>query len=191
MILVPIFTDNNSFEGIYSIKYNSVSDTDEFSRIMNLWNDTEYLMRYFEDNEVYINSSYFEDYTLDDLIDKVQFEANRLEEFMYELTEGGFKENGQNLQQLFRPLDDMECSLVLYQPSKASFSDRSNRKPILRIYALRISSNTFVITGGAIKLTKRMSEHDDTSKELQKLKWVKAFLVYSEIISAEDLKFII
>lgn len=39
----------------------------------------------------------------------------------------------------------------------------------LRLYALKIDENCFVITGGAIKMTQKMSEHEETSNELDKL----------------------
>jgi len=34
----------------------------------------------------------------------------------------------------------------------------------------------FIVTGGAIKLTSRMGEHEDTNKELEKLEKVRDFL---------------
>ena len=44
------------------------------------------------------------------------------------------------------------------------------------MYALRLSANTFIMTGGTIKLTQRMEERSHTERELVKLEKVKEFL---------------
>lgn len=60
-------------------------------------------------------------------------------------------------------------------------------KPIIRIYAIRIEENTFIVTGGAIKLTRAMPEHPDTAEELEKIKKCKKFLQSHGIETANDL----
>ena len=54
---------------------------------------------------------------------------------------------------------------------------RKFKSPILRVYGIRIAQNTFVITGGAIKITRAMQEHVDTNEELRKFEIVKLFLI--------------
>ena len=56
------------------------------------------------------------------------------------------------------------------------------------MYAIRIAPNAFVITGGAIKLTYEMGDHDDTKQELAKLKKGKAFLAANNLLTEEDIK---
>lgn len=46
----------------------------------------------------------------------------------------------------------------------------------LRIYAIRIDTNTYVITGGGIKLTKTMNDREHLINELEKLTKVKEWL---------------
>jgi hypothetical protein len=46
----------------------------------------------------------------------------------------------------------------------------------LRLYAIRVAPNLFVITGGTIKLTHRMEEREHTHVELEKLEKVKRYL---------------
>lgn len=46
----------------------------------------------------------------------------------------------------------------------------------LRVYAIRLGVNHFVITGGAIKLTRTMNEREHLNEELMKLEVVCRFL---------------
>ena len=46
----------------------------------------------------------------------------------------------------------------------------------LRIYAIRREPNVYVVTGGAIKLSRTMQEREHTALELDKLNRCKAFL---------------
>ena len=46
----------------------------------------------------------------------------------------------------------------------------------LRIYAIRLEPNVYVVTGGAIKLTRAMQDKEHTMIELNKLNKCKEFL---------------
>lgn len=59
--------------------------------------------------------------------------------------------------------------------------------PKLRLYAVRIGENTFVVTGGAIKLTHRMEERPHTQRQLIRLTSVKDWLRNEGILFPEDL----
>jgi len=107
---------------------------------------------------------------------------------MYKLSEEGFDKRGESLQNLFRPLNNREYQLYVHQESKAIIADHHFPRPILRMYAIRIAPNTFVITGGAIKLAHEMDDHDDTKQELIKLKKGKAFLAANNLLTEEDIK---
>ncbi|MBQ2060662.1 MAG: hypothetical protein II491_05260, partial [Prevotella sp.] len=55
----------------------------------------------------------------------------------------------------------------------------------LRIYAIKLASGVFVITGGAIKLTLRMDEREHTRQELRKMDMVRRFLLSENIIDED------
>ena len=59
---------------------------------------------------------------------------------------------------------------------------------MLRIYAIKIESNCYIITGGAIKLTRTMQEHRDTLIELQKLNKLKNFLIHQGILDKDSIE---
>ena len=122
------------------------------------------------------------------LLQKVLEEADELEGLLYKYTEDGFKVKGENLQMLFRSLDNKENKIPTFQYTKAKI-DRRKFPRFLRFYAIRIDKNTFIITGGAIKLTKMMDEHNDTIKELEKLDTVKTFLGVNGITNLDELNY--
>ena len=47
----------------------------------------------------------------------------------------------------------------------------------LRLYAIRFQRNSYLVTGGAIKLTRTMKEREHTLEELRKLENVRNFLL--------------
>lgn len=173
MELVTIFVEDKTLEGLYAIKYFGES-SDEFERLFNLWNDTNYIHEYVVLNNDYLQTLFFKNRTRDEIIGQIYEEAQLLESLLYEFTKKGF-ESDVTLQMLFKPLADTEHTTPILQKTKAKIAEKSIKNPILRIYALRMGNNTFVITGGAIKLTRAMKEHPDTIIELEKLGKVKSF----------------
>ena len=56
----------------------------------------------------------------------------------------------------------------------------------LRIYAIRLSTGAYIITGGAIKLTFKMEEREHTLQELAKIERVKNYLLSEHIIDDDS-----
>lgn len=57
---------------------------------------------------------------------------------------------------------------------------------LLRLYAIKLSSNCYLITGGGIKYCKTMQESPELMAEIDKLKSVLSFLKHLGIEDAED-----
>lgn len=113
-------------------------------------------------------------------------EAEDLEQELIDLADQAAP--GAALQQLFRPLNNWETSLTQLQLSKASMSKKPYRnKPKLRIYAVRFGPHTYLVTGGAIKLTHWMEDRPHTNFQLQKLILVRDWLKKEGLIDPEDL----
>lgn len=188
MKLIPIFVNKQTAEGLYAIQYKG-QQFNEFERLFYLWIDRHYLLGYLKANLKYFNTKYFEGITIHQAINKIQDEASALAHLLDTYCETGFSKSGKNLQMLFSPLHDKVYRLLTKQESKAKLKGAEFRKPLLRIYAIRISANTFIITGGAIKLSKTMEDHEDTRAELQKLRRVKNFLDANQINSIDDITY--
>lgn len=58
----------------------------------------------------------------------------------------------------------------------------------LRIYAIRLEQGTYLVTGGAIKLTHLMADREHTLNELKKMEMVRNYLLAGGIFDTEGIK---
>lgn len=93
-----------------------------------------------------------------------------------------------DLDMLFRPLENTRVHEMLLSREKAKGKRISGHSSWLRIYALKLDSGIYLITGGAIKLTHKMNEREHTLKELHNIERVRNFLLDNNIIDAEGIK---
>lgn len=170
--------ENNEFE-------EGISPKDEFRRLFNNWSDIEYLDAFFDKHQSDLQTEFYNDVSTGNAIERTIHEANKLEQELISIAENGKTSNSENLENLFKPLDNREKSaypVPSYQKSKAY---GSNFKSWLRIYAIRIEPNVFIVTGGAIKLVGRMEEREHLENELRKIEKVKQYLRGEGILDVE------
>nr|WP_198002395.1 hypothetical protein [Chlorobium ferrooxidans] len=182
MELIPIFPKENP--RLFAVKYDGES-ADEYHRIFDLWSDVEYLERFFQDNPEDLSKGYYRYQSVDAAVEKTINDAESLEDYLLYLAARSFRDPF-SLQTLFQPLNSHETHLVSMQKSKAKYK----KSPWLRLYAVRIASDLFVITGGAIKLTKLMEEREHTQQELCKLDLVKNFLFDQGLLDKDDFEYL-
>ena len=89
-----------------------------------------------------------------------------------------------NLDRLFRPLEPSRTSDSLLGKEKAKGRGIQHGS-WLRIYAIKAGEKTYIITGGAIKLTATMQEREHTLKQLQKMESVRNYLLSAGIVDGE------
>ena len=95
------------------------------------------------------------------------------------------------LQTLFEQWSDPEwlvncrISEMLLGKEKARLKDRPRHVSWLRIYAIKLEPGCYIITGGAIKLTRTMQEREHTLAELGKMEQVRNFLISNQAIDAD------
>lgn len=58
----------------------------------------------------------------------------------------------------------------------------------LRIYAIKLDPGIYVITGGAIKLTRTMQEREHTLVELARMEKVRSFMIANDISDMDSFK---
>ena len=115
-------------------------------------------------------ASYFHITDIDRAIFDTVDDANDLECLILEIDPTA------NLDELFRPLENTRLSEVLLGREKAK-GRHETHSSWLRIYAIRLESGRYIITGGAIKLTASMQEREHTLKELSRLNQVRDYLL--------------
>lgn len=180
MKIVRIFEELNT---LLSFKYDSEYDN-EFERLFDLWNDTEYLYNFFEDNKEFLKDSYWSDTSLSNIVTMTIELAGKFEDKILEFESFGVDEQRMYLETIFEPLSSTIYKERIITESKA-------KEFWLRIYALKVNKSVFIITGGAIKLTQEMKDHEATNKELKKLELCKNFLIENSITDIEQIEVIL
>jgi len=167
-------------ESLFSVQYESEA-FHEFAKCFELWNDPIYLREFFEKHIEDLNNPFWNGITIEDAIIKTRDDAKILEEELLYIAETGKTERLETLSTLFEPLS--KGVIEEYEKDKA----KGLRKPSwLRIYAIRIEANYYVISGGAIKLTPTMNETNHLLLELEKLECTRNYLLDDD---TDDLNF--
>jgi ABC-type multidrug transport system ATPase subunit len=98
----------------------------------------------------------------------------KIEELIDEIaeTDGQFK-------RLFIPLDDAENHKHLSLRKGKIINNK------LRLYAVKLSEEVYIITGGAIKMSQRMEQHPCTVKELSKLFQARQYLEINDTFNED------
>lgn len=91
-----------------------------------------------------------------------------------------------DLDKLFRPLDNSRTSEMILGKEKARLRDTQKHASWLRIYAIKLEPGIYVITGGAIKLTRTMQEREHTLVELARMEKVRRYMLDNNIIDKDS-----
>jgi hypothetical protein len=151
MKFIPIFEP-------YLLSISLNNKIDELSLFIDFLTDTILLENYFNENKQVFD---FYNFTKEEAILQT---SDLAEELYYKL-----EKNKENLDRLFQPLRILDGGITL-QKMKL----KSNW---IRIYAIKLESKYFVITGGAIKQSQIMQDHYETVVQLNRLKMVKVYLM--------------
>lgn len=150
----------------------------ELEILLDHWNDVVWLRNFFINNQDDLNAFYH--VSIEDAIWDTIEDSDKIESMLLELGESD------DLDTLFRPLNNNETAESLLQKDKARLKDRPVHSSWLRVYAIRLSTGTYIITGGAIKLTFKMEEREHTRNELNKIEKVRNFLLNEHIIDDDS-----
>lgn len=161
MRIVSIFADT-----LYAFHHSGEAHN-EFDRVIELWTDVDYLKNYAKANNI-INIQEFVESRLE--------EVDEIEDLLEELTTQNLP-----LDTYFEPLHPSEYKERILSLKKGKI--KNNR---LRIYAIKIDDSSFVITGGAIKMSQTMQGHPDTINELGKLNKAKDYLTAQGIVDLDS-----
>jgi len=162
---------------LWSVRYDGETDN-AFYQVFERWTDPEWLHAFFFQNEKDLNE-HFRITNLDKAIYETMEEADSLQCLILDYAVDG------TLDQVFRPLEPSRTHEMLMGKEKAKGEPINQHPSWLRIYAIKAGEKTYIITGGAIKLTATMPEREHTLAELHKMESVRDFLI-SEGIVDED-----
>ena len=157
------------------------NEENEFDRTFNCWDDSEYLNAFFTMHEQDLVKDFYGYCSVSQAISITMSEADAFEKQLLSVAKG--QDFERRLGDIFKPLDKTARIKVVNEKSKAY---GTGAKSWLRIYAVRLNYDFFVISGSAIKLTKTMNEREHLKEELEKLNVLVRFLKDLNIETVED-----
>ncbi|MCF6347170.1 MAG: hypothetical protein L3J20_02565 [Flavobacteriaceae bacterium] len=161
-------------DSLYSVQYDTEM-LNEFAKCFELWNDPIYLREFFEQHKEDLDNKFWNGITIEEAIIKTKEDARLFEEELLSIAETGKTEKLETLSTLFEPLS--KGIIEDFEKDKAKGMKRSSW---LRIYAIRIEANLFIICGGSIKLTPTMNKRPHLILELDKLEFTRNYLQEGE-----------
>lgn len=171
------FDDITENGKLWAVRFEGETDN-ELSKVFAKWNDIDGLRIFFEENIADL-SSYFKITDITQAVMDTIDDSQELECILLDLSPDA------DLSMLFRPLYNNEASDTLLQKEKARLKRRLKHSSWLRLYAIKLVSGIYIITGGAIKLTATMQEREHTRIELVKLEKVRRYLLDANITDDE------
>lgn len=166
--------DNNT---LWTVKYDG-SDSNALQQLFSQWNDPEWLVNFFLEN-ISDLESYFKITDINQAIYDTIDDSMRMQCLILDISPEA------DLDKIFRPLDNNRTSEMLLGKEKARIKERPQHASWLRIYAIKLEPGCYIITGGAIKLTRTMQEREHTLIELNKMEQVRNFLLAGGAIDAD------
>ena len=168
---------------IYSIKYDGQEDN-EFDRLFDAWNNMTGLVEFMQTNQKYLdNPIWGESYTPEKAARKVRDEAVELDDLLFNLCKNADEGKQPDFDSHFKFLDG-KYQVYEYVPMK---SYGPGTPSFLRMYAIKLKSNLYVITGGGIKLADSIQKSPDLKNHvLQNIDKVRTWLIKNGIMDEQD-----
>ena len=180
MKLVSIFGETK--RTLLAIHFKGQKD-DEFKKAFKQWGDVNYLRNFFKEHQDDLQSDYYNQFNVNSAVVLTMDLADKLETLIRGKAYKETSEISEMLQSIFKPLNNNDLSAETLQKSKTS-------SHWLRIYAIRLDKQCYIITGSAIKLVKTMEEKKHLRDELIKLEKVKKYLEENGILDVTDVEYI-
>lgn len=171
------FDDITGDGRLWAVRYDDENDNVLY-KLFDMWSDVAWLRDFFKKN---INdlSSFFKITDVNQAIYDTIEDSEVLQCLIMDISPDA------NLEKIFRPLDNSRTAEMLLGKEKARLKNQIKHPSWLRIYALKLSTGIYIVTGGAIKLTATMQEREHTLKELQKMERVRQFLLNENIVDED------
>ncbi len=163
---------------LWAVQYEDCLDNVLYT-LFDQWNDVKWLRSFFKDNIVDL-AAYFKITDVNQAIYDTLEESERLQCLIMDISPDA------NLDEIFRPLDNNRASEMLLGKEKARLKNTPKHASWLRLYAIKLEPGIYIITGGAIKLTRTMQEREHTLVELARMEKVRNFLIDNNIVDIDS-----
>lgn len=184
MEIVEIYKD-----WLYSIGFDE-EDLNEYHRVFREWHDLDYLVGFFSKNKAYVNTTFWRNAGLDpdnpeQSAQRVIDEADSLEIYIRQLVANCSSGVKPDFDEYFHFLGGKYKCLWSLEPVKSYGTDSPS---LLRLYAIKIGSNCYLIVYGGIKLADTIQNSPVLSATVfRKIDSVLKFLQANGITDSEDI----
>lgn len=184
MEIVEIYQD-----WLYSISFDE-EDLNEYHRIFREWHDLDYLISFFSENKRYIDNAFWRKAGVnpDDpelSAERVIDEADNLECYIREIVAHCISETKPDFDDYFHFLGGKYKCLWSLEPVKSYGTDSPS---LLRLYAIKIDTNCYLIVYGGIKLGDTIQNSPVLKDNVfKKIDAVLSFLKANGISDVDDL----
>ncbi|MCQ2311287.1 MAG: hypothetical protein MJZ64_06015 [Paludibacteraceae bacterium] len=170
---------------IYSIQYDG-KDENEYDRLLDEWNDINIVLAFMEENKMYLINDVWKNKTIEDATRQVLEEAETLEDLFEQLAKNTRVGEKPDFDSHFHYLDGKYKYVMEYQPMK---SYGTKNPSMLRLYAIKMAENTYLITGGGIKLADKIQNSPQLKDHiLQEIDAVRSWLKENGIMDSSDME---
>lgn len=170
---------------IYSIKYND-QKVNEFERLLEEWRDLDKMIAFFEKNRECLKADIWSAISEPEAaVLQVATEADDLEILLSELFDNTEKNKEPNFDNYFKYLNGKYRFEYEYVPMK---SYGRCIPSLIRLYAIKMDKNRYLITGGGIKLCKTIQESPGLKDHvMQNIESVRSWLKENDIYTEDEL----
>ncbi len=162
---------------LWAVRYNKNEDN-VLQIIFEQWSTPEWLVNFFMENfidlETYFKITDINQAIYDTIDDNIKMQC-----LILDISPDA------DLDKIFSPLHNESSQEALLSKEKMRIMNRHKHTSWLRIYAIKLEPGYYIVTGGAIKLTRTMQEREHTLNELKNIEKVRNFLINKGAIDAD------
>ena len=174
-----LFDDITQDGRLWAVRYDGEAENALYAAFAQ-WSDVEWLRAFFVENRKDLET-YFKVTDVNAAIYDTLEDNDRLQCLILDLNPDA------DLETLFKPLDNNQSAALMLDKEKARPDRNGGHLSWLRLYAIRLERGAFIITGGAIKLTRTMEEREHTLRELLKMESVRRYLLENGVVDKDGL----
>ena len=184
MEIVEIYKD-----WLYSITFDE-EDLTEYHRVFREWHDLDYLVRFFSEHKDFVNTDFWTKAGLNPenpelSAERVIDEADNLEVYIRQIVENCSNDTRPDFDEYFHFLGGKYKCLWSLEPVKSYGTDSPS---LLRLYAIKLDNNCYLIVYGGIKLGDTIQNSPVLrDKVFSKIDSVLSFLRANGITDSEDI----
>ncbi|MEZ4722909.1 MAG: hypothetical protein R2813_13630 [Flavobacteriales bacterium] len=178
MEFVPIFANPNEtpFRGLYAVRYEDMPEGENsWSQFIDKLSDAEFRRSFIQARHAnLLVKGYFGTYTVSEASNRVLDEFLDITDELADAYQNGIQELILLLNERFKPLDNQVVSEELMR-SKAK--PMNPKEPWVRLYAVKVSPDLYIFSGGTIKLTQYIDQDEATKHEKAKVDRLRQCLI--------------